>query len=342
MATRPARTVADGVDLSQHVKDPAAMKRAGKDFVVRYLSPDTTNNPQKQLEAGELAAIRAAELAVCVVWETGRSRATDGYGAGQTDAHAADAYREHLGMPDDMPIHWAIDEDLTGAAVEAYARGWASVLGVARCGAYGGIRPLAYLLDRGLITYAWQTYAWSGGELEPRATAYQYDNDETVAGNIVDLDAALAHDYGQWEPGGSPGDRGLIDMTEVDLTPAAIAAVARAVGALKVDDAADSEKSGAGATIKGIIRQLGYRSDQTTNKQLPNLDAEIDALTAGESSQATAISALSGKLDGVPAAVVAALPQVAGGQAGFTDAQLAQVEQAAQAALAHLGLVVTP
>lgn len=323
MATRPADTLLDGVDLSQHVADPTRMAATtipggGKvGFVVRYLSPDTTNNPQKQLEVGELAAIRAAGLAVAVVWETTASRATAGYAAGQADARAADAYRAHLGMPDDMPIHWAIDFDATGAQVEQYARGWVSVLGAARCGAYGGIHPLAYLWERDLIRYAWQTYAWSDGALLAQATAYQYSNGHALAGNDVDYDAALAVDYGQWEPGGTSGDRG-VDMTTVDLTPAAIAAVRDAILNAQIDNAGGPPPDGQPVQLDVAVRAIYYRSNYEANTALPQV------LAAEQAEAAT--------LAGLPAATAQALAAVlptGGGAAGLTAKQQADSLRAA-------------
>ena len=56
MARRPTNALCDGVDMSQHIRDAPALARTvlpgGKkplEFVVRYTSVDTTNNPQKQL-----------------------------------------------------------------------------------------------------------------------------------------------------------------------------------------------------------------------------------------------------------------------------------------------------
>src|SRR5262245_255927 len=59
----------EGVDFANERPNPAALVRAGKEFVVRYVSPNTPNNPRKQLTSAEVHAYRAAELSICVVWE---------------------------------------------------------------------------------------------------------------------------------------------------------------------------------------------------------------------------------------------------------------------------------
>src|SRR5262245_15081840 len=197
----------EGVDFANERPNPAALVRAGKEFVVRYLSPATSNNPRKQLTAAEVHAYRAAELSICVVWETGTSRARAGRAAGQADATSAAAVVHSLGFPANQPIYFAIDEDTTGPLVDPYFRGVADRIGLSRTGAYGGIKPISYLFDHHLITYGWQTFAWSSGRWDPRAQAQQYRNDVTVAGVTVDLDRATTSHYGQWE---------ALDMATVD------------------------------------------------------------------------------------------------------------------------------
>lgn len=192
--------VIEGVDYANARPNPAALVAAGKQFVVRYLSPSTPTNPGKALTVAELASYRAAGLAVCVVWETTATRATEGAPAGVTDARLAATAARTLGFPPGQPIYFAVDTDADGPSVGPYFRGVVSVLGLARVGAYGGIRPIGWLFDQGLITYGWQTYAWSAGRWDPRAQAQQYRNNVLVAGVLLDLDRAVTADYGQWGP----------------------------------------------------------------------------------------------------------------------------------------------
>jgi len=323
----------EGVDFANPRPDPAALVAAGKAFVVRYLSPNTAANPAKTLTPGELAGYRAAGLAVCVVWETTASRALAGATAGLTDARLAATRAHLLGFPADQPIYFAVDTDVDGPAVAGYFRGVAGVLGVARVGVYGGIKPVSYLFDHGLCTYGWQTYAWSAGRWDPRAQARQYRNGVRVAGIVCDLDRAMAADYGQWNPAGTTQDRGVTDMTTVDLTPAAVAAVVTALLTAKVDAVAVDEQNIPGLTVRGALRQSAARTAYLANQLAP-------ALLGDEDQAAAAVAALKAELDGLiaavaglPAAVVAQLP--AGG-----GVSLAQVQTAVETALAKLTLTL--
>jgi len=291
--------------------------RAGKEFVVRYLSPNTTNNPRKQLTAAEVAAYRAADLAICVVWETGTSRARAGRAAGQADATSAAAVAHSLGFPAGQPIYFAIDEDTTGAAVDAYFRGAADRIGVARVGAYGGIKPISYLFDHHLITFGWQTFAWSSGRWDPRAQAQQYRNDVTVAGVTVDLDRAMTSNYGQWEPYVplTSSDAQLIWATPVQnnvtntLVPARVfltsmntqinGLVAAMAGVAQTDAAILAAVTAATAATAS-----GESIDTNT------LVAHIKAVGDTESATVTALNQRLGAIGpAVTAAIVAALPQ---------------------------------
>jgi len=267
----------EGVDFANERPNAAALVRAGKEFVVRYLSPNTNNNPRKQLTAAEVAAYRAADLSICVVWETGTSRARAGRAAGQADATSAAAVAHSLGFPSGQPIYFAIDEDTTGAAVDPYFRGCADRIGVARVGAYGGIKPISYLFDHQLIRFGWQTFAWSSGRWDPRAQAQQYRNDVTVAGVTVDLDRAMTGNYGQWE---------ALDMATVDLTPAAIAAVRNAILAAPIFARPANEQSDTGLSLAWAARGAYFRSGYVANTAVPAIEAALAQLTGTAVSQA--------------------------------------------------------
>jgi hypothetical protein len=84
--------------------------------------------------------------------------------------------------------------------------GVASVLGLARTAAYGGFYPIKRLFDAGKIAYGWQTFAWSGGQWDPRAQLRQVRNGVTIAGADCDIDEAQVQDFGQWGFAGAPAD----------------------------------------------------------------------------------------------------------------------------------------
>lgn len=175
---------------------PAALKAAGVTFVCRYLS----NDASKDLSPAEYAAYQAAGIAVVVVWETVANRMLAGYSAGKADALEAVTLCKQIGIPGAFPVYFACDFDATQldqAGIDAYLDGVASVIGVARAGIYGGYWPVSRAFAAGKVTFGWQTYAWSGGSWEPRAQLRQVQNDVTVAGITVDIDHAIADNFGQ-------------------------------------------------------------------------------------------------------------------------------------------------
>jgi hypothetical protein len=106
-------------------------------------------------------------------------------------------------MPEGRPIYFAVDTDTDWASVEPYAAGWASVLGPARSGVYGGLRVIQGAAASGLVAWYWQTDAWSGGVWDGRANLRQKGS-ITIGGVDCDRNTATTADYGQWMPGISP------------------------------------------------------------------------------------------------------------------------------------------
>lgn len=177
---------------------PAAHHAVGSTFACRYLSHDDSKN----LNRAEADTLRTGGIDVVVAWETVSQRCYSGRQGGQEDARAALAQANACGMPEGRPIYFApADFDAPeGAqpAIDDYFLGISDVLGKARTGAYLGYWPLKRLFDAGLVTYGWQTYAWSGGNVERRAALYQYSNAHVVGGHDVDFDRSLKDDFGQW------------------------------------------------------------------------------------------------------------------------------------------------
>jgi Rv2525c-like, glycoside hydrolase-like domain len=190
--------MAFGVDYSSGNADPAKLKAAGVSFVCRYLS--TPGNP-KNLTLAEAKRLRAGGLAIVTVFETTRGRALAGRAAGVSDAHSAESQALACGMPPGSPLYFAVDFDATPGQqlqINAYLGGAASVLGWQRVGIYGGYWPVKRALDAGVCKYGWQTYAWSGGQWDPRAQLQQFRNGQRLAGLEVDFDRSLVADFGQW------------------------------------------------------------------------------------------------------------------------------------------------
>jgi len=190
--------MAEGIDYSYGSGlSAAAMKNAGKHFVCRYLA---TLPNSKCINKAEAANLLHAGLSVVLVWETTADRVLSGRNGGVADAREADRQARGLGMAG-IPLYFACDIDSTPGqqgAINGYCSGAASVIGHNRTGLYGGYWPVSRAFSAGVIRYGWQTYAWSGGNLDRRAQLYQYRNGVRLGPAEVDLDKSMATDYGQW------------------------------------------------------------------------------------------------------------------------------------------------
>jgi hypothetical protein len=212
-----ALVTATGVDYSWARPSPSGLKSGGYTFAARYLSYDTTG---KNLSSAEAKALWAAGVDVVANWEQTAQAALNGYNQGVSDAKAADSQANGDGIPSGRPIYFSVDFDATPGdqtAINAYFDGVASVIGLARTGAYGGYYVIQRLFNASKIKWGWQTYAWSGGQWDSRAQLRQVLNGITAAGdaNCCDKDEAVATDFGQWHaaPPNTP-PRGYLDAAD--------------------------------------------------------------------------------------------------------------------------------
>jgi hypothetical protein len=191
--------VAEGVDYAWSRPSPAVIAASGREFVCRYVSHDTTG---KNLTLAEAVRLSDAGLSIVIVFESTASRMLAGVSAGIADAKFAESEVAKLGMPPTRPIYFACDFDASAGqqtVINAYLDGAATVIPRSRIGMYGGYGPINRALDAGKITWAWQTYAWSGGKWDKRAQIQQYKNDQSLAGVTgVDFNRSMTTDYGQW------------------------------------------------------------------------------------------------------------------------------------------------
>lgn len=160
------------LDYSMARPDPAAIKAAGYVGVLRYVAP--AEDAPKLITKPEYDALLAHGLTVCLNWEWYANRPREGAAAGTADATSALAQAKALGYTG--AIYFSVDYDAPEsdqAAINAYFVACAAVIGKARLGAYGGYWPLSRLFDANLMSYGWQTLAWSGGNREARAHLYQ-------------------------------------------------------------------------------------------------------------------------------------------------------------------------
>lgn len=196
----------EGVDYSFGRPGGAALAAAGKRFAVRYLPYPKDGG--KGLTSAEVADLFAHGIEVGLVWERGSQAALGGRLRGITDAEAVLAALTSLGVPGTVAVYFAMDWDAQPGqypAIDAYLRGAASVIGASLVGVYGGIRVIEHCFGVRSAAWFWQTYAWSGGKLSPRADLYQYHNGQSINGAAVDFDRSLVADWGQWSGGISAG-----------------------------------------------------------------------------------------------------------------------------------------
>lgn len=234
-----------GVDFSYNRKtidDQLAhdfRTKHGVTFVVRYLAPPAKKgqDPGKGLTLAEAKVWSRAGIDLACAYEVFETRAAGRYVKGRIDVlearrlaplwgsrDAIEARRlaDLCGMPKTAPIYFAVDYDVLGhdllfpgapdmPQILNYFRAIAEKLGTACTGAYGGYGVIKALFDSKLIAFGWQAYAWSDGQLDPRAQLYQYQFYEKksgedkrppkhleLAGIAVDYDKAKHENFGQW------------------------------------------------------------------------------------------------------------------------------------------------
>jgi hypothetical protein len=188
-----------GVDYAWANKNYDALKAAGVKFVMRYISHDAS----KDLTLGEKRELHRRGIKVGVVFEARANRALGGHSAGVSDATYSEARVKALGLPG-IPVYFGVDWDVTDAqkpAVADYLAGAASVIGKSRTGVYGGYWVVKYMVEHGVCSWFWQTYAWSGGHIHPEAHIHQFKNGDTIGGMSVDRNHGSTAGFGARGPG---------------------------------------------------------------------------------------------------------------------------------------------
>lgn len=190
-----------GVDEAWDRATVPQLQAYGATFVARYVSEDTTG---KNLTLAEANAYRAGGIAIVTLYEYWPADFRQGYAEGQRVAQLADRLHRACGGDATAPIYFAVDvqvdvnDPAQWGALVAYCQGLASVLGLARVGVYAEYDVIRRLFDLALITYGFQTYAWSSGQWDPRAQLRQVANGVILAGHDVDRDESWSGDFGQW------------------------------------------------------------------------------------------------------------------------------------------------
>lgn len=180
----------EGVDYAWGHIAPRALVQAGATFVVRYIN----SGNGKDLGRVEAEDLSHAGIDVAVVMETSANFMASSSGA--RAARQAIAAAEAIGMPKGRPVYFAHDQEAVDAKALRFLREAIDATGVGQVGAYGG---LAFIeaAHRAGVRYLWQTLAWSS-RWSPHAQLRQTIVDRAIAGVSVDIDRAVAADFGQW------------------------------------------------------------------------------------------------------------------------------------------------
>jgi hypothetical protein len=214
-----------GFDQSWGFANPKAAKKAGAIVASMYLSWD----PSKNITAAKIRAYFAVGIGCLFNWESLAGAPLKG--AAQARIDATEAVRQvrallaQVGIAhrNRIVIYFSCDVDADPRAVEAYYRAAAAICHAAGfgIGAYGSARVCHYLAALKITDAEWQTYAWSGGVLDPATDFYQFRNGQTLGGASVDFDRVIHPlQLGAYWPAASPYNTGSNLTQETDVTPA--------------------------------------------------------------------------------------------------------------------------
>lgn len=199
-----------GCDFSFTKPNPTALKNAGYSFVLGYIS----NDPSKDLSAGQIAAYHSAGLKVGLVFETTAGRVLSGSAGGKADGSQAHVAANARGYAANAPIFYAVDFDATTsqyATIDAYGREF-NLTNVRPVGPYAHHNYIEHAVTPGMQpnSVGWQTAAWSGGLLSAKASIYQrsvHYHSLVVPANQFDEDVicrGIVLHGGTLSPGGTP------------------------------------------------------------------------------------------------------------------------------------------
>lgn len=198
------------LDYSGGIPSAAAIGQAGHAGVIRYVSdrrPGAEWMVGKPLRRGEVDALTAAGLEIVSCYQFGKGATADWRGGLEAGKRHADRGLElHLaaGGPEHAPIYASIDDNPTpvefATMIAPYLLGWQSVVGKENTGVYANSPTIDLAAAAGLGSFYWQ-HDWGTpeGYVDPAAHLHQFEIDaRRVDGVVVDVNAILKPQYGQW------------------------------------------------------------------------------------------------------------------------------------------------
>lgn len=201
-STLPKGTL--GCDYSEARPGGAAIAAAGYRFAMRYLS----YQPDKNISPPELADLHAHGIYVGFVWETTGVSILGGAGAGSVEGQAARSELNACGVPNDVPIFVAFDQDDRAfpgwqSTIHAYLDAFAHASGHMAI-PYGSNRVIDFFES------GWQAGAWNDNNnttISRFAALYQRDAPTVphpLPAGEVDEDILLADQAIFFGPAGAP------------------------------------------------------------------------------------------------------------------------------------------
>jgi hypothetical protein len=214
------------IDYSTSRPPMNILRAAGVTGAGRYIGWDSVPGyPSigKNLTVAESKELLGAGIEIFLAFEYAPDAAAQGTPQGTKDGQLAKTQLAELEAPPDMASYFAVDFDIPDYAphladtppnalaklgpVGKYFQAIKALKYAYEIGGYGGYYAIKRLFDAGLITKGWQTIAWSGGLLDPRACIYQLAATSSIVGADIDVreHTATMADYGQWpRPSVSP------------------------------------------------------------------------------------------------------------------------------------------
>ena len=212
------------IDFAMRQVPAEQIRAAGYAGVINYVSLSRPGSAMgaKPITRPYAEQLTAAGLMIVSNYQYGKPGGTApsdfrrGFEGGVADARTAWKLHTAAGGAQSAPIFFSVDEDINHDTWNNLAlkwfRGINSVLGVQRTGVYGGLDVCKWAAEDGVIgnsrtpgrRWAWQTKAWSHGQVDPAAVLYQRvvstaSNPGPVVGGLeVDVNDVLADDCGQW------------------------------------------------------------------------------------------------------------------------------------------------
>lgn len=195
----PAGTV-KGVDYSFARPDIQMLVNRGIKHAGRYLYRTVQSNglPNKGISRQEWDDLKGSGIEPWFFYEEDVTDPIKGFEVGRVQALRAEEHRDREGLPD-LPIHFPVDHDAVADEIPEILKGLegaATIVGPSRVGVYGEFDVVKAAFDAGVVQYACQTYAWSSGRWDSRATTQQWANGQW--GGTVDFNRATRFsDFGQ-------------------------------------------------------------------------------------------------------------------------------------------------